>query len=183
MAKITIGDHEFDSYQSVEDAGAFLAGDVMRATSWALRNEPAQARGLVSATRMVRQLPWCAGEPPAYDGDVPPVLAEVVSMLAADLLAKPKLFADASGNSEVKSAKAGSAQVEFFSPVRGGPPLPRALWDMLVNANLVCLAADAASDDSLLTGPFVSGISGGDCRPWRGRYADDLVRDDCEGLA
>jgi hypothetical protein len=96
------------------------------------------------------------------------VVKEVTAMLAADLLAKPKLFADASGNTNVKSVKAGSASVDFFSPVVGGPPLPRALWDMLLNADLVCLASGGSVND----GPFVSGAASG-CRPLYGRQPWD----------
>jgi hypothetical protein len=170
MVKVTIGDPEveYDSFISVEDATTFLVGDVARAAGWALRNADAKARGLVSATRMLIGLPWCDGVP---DLDAAPaVVQEVTAMLAADLLAKPRLFADATGNSNVKSVKAGSASVEFFSPVAGGAPIPRALWDMLLAADLVCLTDDL--DEALTDGPFVSGISDG-CRPLYGRYPWD----------
>jgi hypothetical protein len=88
-------------------------------------------------------------------------------MLAADLLAKPRLFSDASGNSNVKIAKGGSAQVEFFQPVKGGPALPRALWDMLALAGLVGLAVE-----SELAAPFISGTNAGQ-RPLGGRCPID----------
>ena len=167
--KVTIGEHEFDALTTVEKASAYLAGDVARATAWALRNEPAQARGIVSATRLMLGLPWCEGKAPDPEADTQPAaIEEVAAMLAADLLAKPRLFADASGSSNVKSAKAGSAQVEFFAPVEGGPMIPMALWRQLLNAGLVCTGA---SDDGALAGAYVSGASDG-CRPWEGRYAD-----------
>ena len=116
---------------------------------------------------MLLALPWCDAAP-AFD-DAPQVVADVTAMLAADLLAKPRLFADASGNSNVKSAKAGSAQVEFFSPVSGGPPLPRALWDLLDSAGLVCLGGGEFSTND---GPFVSG-SDYAVRPLYGRLPWD----------
>lgn len=168
--KVTIGTHEFDALTTVEKAGVFLAGDVARAAGWALRQPDAQGRGIVSATRMMLALPWLEGKAPDPKADEQPaVIEEVAAMLAADLLAKPRLFADASGNSNVKTAKAGSAQVEFFAPVEGGPMIPMALWRQLLNAGLVCNGA--GSDDGLTSGAYVSGASDG-CRPWEGRYAD-----------
>lgn len=161
--KVTIGTFEYDVFEGVEGADQWLAGDVMRATGWALRQTDTKARGLVSATRMLIGLPWC---PPGFTFDnVPPVVAGVTAMLAADLLAKPKLFADATGDRGVKIAKAGSAMVEFFAPVEGGPPLPRALWDQLTRAGLICAMDD---DLTLDAGPFVSGVMGDEpCRPVR----------------
>lgn len=168
--KVTIGTHDFDALTTVEAAGAFLAGDVARATVWALRQPDAQGRGIVSATRMLLALPWCEGKAPDPTADEQPAaIEEVAAMLAADLLAKPRLFADASGNSNVKTAKAGSASVEFFSPVKDGPPIPMALWRQLANAGLVCAAI--GDDDGLTSGAYVSGASDG-CRPCEGRYAD-----------
>lgn len=183
MAQVTIGTHTFDVLVGLDEAGRHLAGDVQRATGWAIRQPEAQGRGIVSATRLLLGLPLCD----APDLNAPhPVLAEVAAELAADLVAKPKLFADASGSSNIKTAKAGSAQVEFFAPVTGGPPLPIAMWKRLQAAGLICMAGDAANpavEESGLGGPFVSGISDG-CgnRPLLGRYAFDLRRDDCEGL-
>lgn len=167
MAKVDIGTESYDSFTSLERAGVFLAGDVMRAAPWALLGEPAQSRALVSATRMLMALPWCDA-PPTYAA-APAVVQDVQAMLAADLAAKPKLFADATGNSNIKSVKAGSAQVEFFSPVAGGPPLPMALWNMLQAAGLMCLGTDVPSAND---GAYVSGISDG-CRPLGGRYPWD----------
>ena len=135
---VTIGTTEYQAFQSVEGADEYLGGDISRATSWALANNDAKGRALVSATRMMIALPWCAETPdPAEDQQSP--IPEVAAMLAADLNANPALFADASGASNIKSAKAGSAQIEFFSPVDGGPPIPKALWTLLLTANLVCL--------------------------------------------
>jgi hypothetical protein len=166
MVTITLGGNDYDSFTDVAEATIYLAGDVLRAASWATRQPEAQGRGLISATRQLLALPWCDG-PPAFDA-VPPVVAEVTAMLANDLLTKPKLFADATGNSAVKSVKAGSAQVEFFHPVAGGPPLPKQLWDLLNQAGLMCLGTGTSGEG----GAYVSGISDG-CRPLAGRYPWD----------
>lgn len=170
MATITIGTVEYASFISAEDATAYLGGDISRATGWALLNEDAQKRALISATRMLLTLPWCDTPPdPAVD-PAPAVVQEVTAMLAADLGAKPKLFADATGDSNIKRAKAGSAEIEFFSPVDGGPPIPMALWKRLLSANLVCYGL--GDTDVTLDGAVPHGTS--DCvRPLGGRYPWD----------
>lgn len=174
MPQITLGGNEYDSFVSEATATIFLAADIARSASWALLAEDTQKRALISATRMLQTMPWCDTEnPPDPAGDeasIDDTVEQVTAMLAADLAAKPKLFADASGNSNVKSVKAGSASVEFFSPVAGGPPIPKALWDMLNAAGLVCLGN--AGEGSSLDGPYFSGISDG-CRPLGGRYPWD----------
>lgn len=168
MPQIELGGVLHNAFADVAFADGYLAGDVMRAAPWALRNAEAKGRGLISATRMMLQLPWCDDAVPAFDG-APDAVKEVTAMLASDLLAKPKLFADASGSSNVKTAKAGSAQVEFFRPVEGGPMIPNALWTQLLNAGLVC-GPDLG--DGLNDGAFVTGICEG-TRPLGGRYACD----------
>ena len=166
MPTVDIGSSTYPAFIDQDGADEFLAGDVARAVGWALRNPDAKNRGIVSATRLLLSMPWCEAAPDPNDA-VPAVLAEVTAMLAADLVAKPKLFADASGSSNVKTAKAGSAQVEFFAPVEGGPPIPRALWDLLVRAGLLCLPDRGGA----VGGAYFTGTSDG-CRPFEGRYAD-----------
>lgn len=169
MATVTIGSTDYDAFEDIAGANDYLAADIVRAAPWALLNEDAKGRALVSATRMMLALPWCEDAPdPTVDQASP--IPEVAAMLAADLAAKPALFADASGNSNIKSAKAGSASIEFFSPVDGGPPLPKALWDRLLIAGLVCLGT--SSGDPTLDGAIPHGTSDG-CRPLYGRYEWD----------
>lgn len=161
MATVDIGASTYSTFADVDFADDYLAADVARSATWATRNADAKGRGMVSAARMLAALPWCDGVPD-YDA-APAVVQEVNAMLASDLLTKPKLFADASGNTNVKAVKAGSAGVEFFSPVSGGTPIPKALWDMLNAAGLVCLGSSGTND-----GAIVTGISDG-CRPLSGR--------------
>ena len=169
MVKITIGSAEYDSYISVDGADEYLAADIARAGAWATRNADTKARALVSSTRMMVDLPWCDAVP-GFDDAASPV-PEVTAMLAADLAAKPALFADASGNSNIKVAKAGSASVEFFSPVSGGAPIPKALWDKLNAAGLVCLPSNGVDGQLPNDGAIVTGADG--CRPTWGRYPWD----------
>lgn len=166
MPTVDIGPEVFDVFADVDQADTYLAGDVLRAPGWALQLAPdAKERGLVSATRMLLELPWCDAVP---DFDTAPeVVQQVTAMLAADLLAKPKLFADATGDSNVKSARGGSAQVEFFRPTEGGPAIPAQAWNMLVRAGLVGCVEEGDTG-----GPYVSGICAG-LRPLGGRYPWD----------
>ena len=167
MPKVDIGAEVYDSFISLDRANVYLAGDILRAVPWGLANDDARGRGLVSATRLLQSLPWV--DPAPTVAAAPDVVQQVTAMLAADLVAKPKLFADASANSNVKSAKAGSASVEFFRPVEGGPLIPSALWRMLLTAGLV--ASTSGSDDAT-AGALVTGL-GGRRRPLCGRIAGD----------
>jgi hypothetical protein len=170
MAVITIGANNYDSFISVADADVYLAADISRGAAWLALSDDPKARGLISATRMLLALTWCDTAPDPADDDAPQVVQDVTAMLAADLVAKPKLFADASANSNVKRAKGDTAEVEFFSPVSGAPPLPLALWNRLLAAGLVCLGT--IDDDVTLDGAIPTGTS--DCiRPLSGRYPWD----------
>ncbi len=178
MASVTIGSTNYPSYASVADADAYLAADAIRAAAWALRNPEAKARGLVTATRLLQSLAWCGGTVPNVDAP-PPVVVDVTAMLAADGLSNPRVFSNPSGAlpKGVKSAQAGKAAVEFFGPVgqaaTAATGLPDGLWGLLKSAGLVgCIAGPTAND-----GPFVSGISGGDCDRWP--YGGIFWDDDC----
>lgn len=166
---VSIGGTDYDSFQTVAGADAYLAADISRATAWALLNDDTKGRALVSATRQLLGLPWCDATPDPTVDQAEPV-PSVTAMLAADLAAKPKLFADASANSNIKRAKAGSAEIEFFSPVDGQPPLPLSLWNTLLSAGLVCLGL--GDTDVTLDGADPHGTS--DCvRPLGGRFPWD----------
>lgn len=166
MAKVDIGDEVYDSFISLDKADVYLAGDILRAVAWSLSNDDAKGRGLVSATRLLEGLPWV--EPPTMV-DTPLVVQQVTAMLAADLLADPALLANASGDSNVKSVKAGSAAVEFFQPIEGGPLIPGALWRLLLNAGLVSVGSTDSGENA---GAIVTGILS-TRRPLCGRYPGD----------
>src|SRR3546814_10359225 len=98
-----------------------------------------QKRALITATRILLTMPWCGTVPdPAVDQDEP--IPSVTAMFAADLAANPDLATDASGDSNIKRAQAGSTEVEFFSPVAGGAPMPKSLWNILLAADMMCPA-------------------------------------------
>ena len=166
---IDINGNQYDAFADVATADDYLAGDVQRGPAWSAITDPDEkGRGLVSATRLMLTLPW-VGEVPDPSVDQLDPIPTVAAMLAADLVASPELFADASGNSNVKTVKAGSVDIEFFTPVQGGPPIPRRLWDMLAQAGLVSLDA---LGDTTIDQPFYSG--GDYCRPEWGRWPWDF---------
>lgn len=166
MATVTIGVTDYPSYENVADADLYLAADVKRAAIWAARSTDDKGRGLVSATRLLQQISWCGGTVP--DIDTPPdAVAQAAAMLAADGLAKPALFTSASGNSNIKVAKAGSAQVEYFRPVDTAAPLPADIWPLLTSAGLVGCPPDPSPND----GPYASGTYDG-CGPRPGECCD-----------
>lgn len=170
MVKVPIGEPpvEYDSFISVEDADEYLAADIVRATPWFLRNADNKGRALVSATRMMLTFPWCADPPIATEPQDSPI-PEITAMLAADMASRPKIATGGSGNSNIKSAKAGSAQVEFWGPVDGAPPIPQELWSQLIAAGLIC---PGDGDDGDVGEGFWA--SGGGChRPLSGRWPWD----------
>lgn len=166
MPTVDVGNEVFDVFGDLFEADSYLTGDVLRAAAWLPRTDDDKGRGLASATRMLLIMPWCIDPPPTIELAPDPV-KEASFMLAADLLANPDLFRDATGDSNIRSVGAGSARVEFFRPVEGGPPIPIDLWNRLVRAGLVgCVSADG------FEAPFVSGAWPGP-RPLGGRCADD----------
>lgn len=166
-ATVTIGANTYKVLAPIAFADEYLAGDVMRAAPWATRNNDAKARGMVSATRKLVTLPWVTPIDLDADDQVE-VIKEAASMLASDMLSKPKIAGSAPGASNLKSVKAGSAQVEFFSPVDAKSPLPDDIWALLVASGLMGSTISDGSNE----GAFVSGA--GCCRPFDGRY-DDCV--------
>lgn len=131
MPIITITGTDYPTYITVADADKYLAVDVQRADLWASRTELQKQRGIVSATRFLQALTWASGEAPLTTDD--PVLyplAEATALLAADFLATPALASGGGTGSNVKRAKAGSAEVEFFRPV-AGYPMPLDVFNLL----------------------------------------------------
>lgn len=129
MPEIVLNAFSYPSYATVAEADSYLAADVQRADDWAGTPPERKARALISATRLLGLQNWTAGAPPSTEGTIDPRVVMAAILLAADVAGNPAL---ASGveNSNVKRVKAGSAEVEFFAPVKGGG-LPPALKEVL----------------------------------------------------
>lgn len=122
MPIITITGTDYPTYTTVAEADTYLAVDVQRATAWAARTTLQKQQGLITATRFLQSLTWASGAAPlTTDDPVASPLPEATAMLAADFLATPALASGGGTGSNVKRAKAGSAEVEFFRPVTGYP--------------------------------------------------------------
>lgn len=134
MAQVTIGGNQYDVYADVAFADEYLAADAVRYATWAaLTTAGDKERLLVSATRLLQRQTWKAGTPPDV-ADPPLVVKEATALLAADIALKPTVSDNGSTASNVKVVGAGSARVEFFSPVEGRalPPAAFALLSELL---------------------------------------------------
>lgn len=129
MASVTIGTNSYPSFVTVDEADIYLAADVERGELWAIATEEEHARGVISATRFLLRLTW-RDTPPDPNGTPPQVVLDACCLLAADMLISPDLYSNPSTASNIKSAGAGPAKVEFFRP-QAGTPLPTLIWSML----------------------------------------------------
>lgn len=151
MPSVTIGTASYDVYTSVAEATDYLNADMARHSVWSAASDDNKKRGLVSATRLIQQAPQWNGQAPSPSDASPDLdLKAATSLLAADIVAKPSLSSGASTASNVKSAGAGSAKVEFFKPVSGN------LFPDVVMSLLAPLWANL-SGGTLSVGGMVSG--------------------------
>lgn len=169
MATVSIGGVDFDSFEDVAGADAFLVADILRAGPWSTREADQKARGLISASRRIATLPW-VGDPPDFNSP-PTIVKEVTAMFAADLIGNPTLLGTAANQDNVRSLNVKSVAVEFFAPggSNDGLPIPRIFWDMLTLAGLVSLKGDSSDIDPPV---FISGACNYE-RPLAGRYEED----------
>lgn len=174
MPDVDIGGTAYPSYATVDFADEYLAADALRAAGWAGLTEDGKGRSLVSATRLLQRLCWSAGQAPLTDDPaLDPLITEATSLMAADIASKPSLGDSASTGTDLKRAKAGPAEVEFFRNFES-TPLPTAAWQLLLQTGMLCENA-GASDDGL-----GAGIITGSGYPSRfDGYRHDYYLDDC----
>ena len=63
MATVDIGSNSYEAFADADFADEYLAADILRADSWAILSDDNKGRALVSATRFLLALPWCAEAP------------------------------------------------------------------------------------------------------------------------
>lgn len=175
VATVTIGGNNYNVYgltsAPVTDATTYFAGQLgASATAWGAATADNRARALVSAVRwMERAVVWsgtktsgaqpldwprngasCDGTAVA-DGTIPDEVA-LAEFELAGLILRDASVAEGSGTgSNIRRAKAGSAEVEYFSATAGGPTdtrLPQVAHDLVK-----CLYGGATG----IAEPFVSG--------------------------
>jgi len=156
-----------NSYGSRAEADAYFA-DSIKGDDWAAIADAKKDQGLVEATRVLEREHWSgAKEDPLQDLDFPRTgltcnsedvtAAESLETIktaqfeyALDIIAKPAILNvnDPTGLNNIKSAGAGSAKVEFFSPSKSSK-YPETVKD-IIN----CFLAGSSAE---VTGSYVSG--------------------------
>lgn len=177
VATLTLGADSYSVYALTSDA----LGDAkeyfsarLGAAAWNDADNPDRKRALISATRMLDRRPlwsgtvtdlvtpqplqWprdgatCRGDA-VPDGTTPDALAEGGFELALALLEDEAIQDSPGTGSNVKRAKAGSAEVEFFVPTAGSSS--ETLFPQVVHELVACYFSGNAAG---LAAPFVSGL-------------------------
>ncbi len=146
MAVIVIGGANYDGYATVAEADTYLAADASRAVAWALLDADAKGRALMSGTRLLERQCWESGTAPDPTGVIIEPLRDATILLAADISVDPSKGDSGSTATNLKRAKAGSAEVEFFRDT-SSLPLPDAPYALLVPTGLLCGTSGASSTD------------------------------------
>lgn len=142
ITPITIGGVGYVSYASVAEADDRLAIDPVRSAAWEVAPINTKGAHLVAATKRLDLLTW-AGQRAATPDTQPnkwprtgvtypdgavvsnsevPIEVQDATILLAGSIALDSEQANAGrGGSNIRSVGAGSARVEFFKPVAGGP--------------------------------------------------------------
>ena len=137
ITTINIGGVNYTSYASVVEADAYLAVDPTRSAAWAALNPDQKGTNLVAATRRLDLLQWsgekvdpnqetqwprnnatCDGESVPNTG-VPKPVENATGLLAGSITRDASASNQGTSGSNIKKAKAGSADVTFFRPTNG----------------------------------------------------------------
>lgn len=161
LTTITINSVEYQSYASVTEADEYLAVDPERGAAWATLDNDTKGAHLVAATRRLdmesypgekedenQTTEWprtnatCNGEP-IPDGIIPQELEDATILLAGSIALDASAAAGGIAASNIKSAGAGSAKVEFFRPTSSNFSL--ATMQPTVFATVRCLLSGSQS--------------------------------------
>lgn len=164
MATITLGGNDYDSFEDIAGADIFLAADPQYYASWDIADDDTKARGLITASRFVLALCWAAGDPPDF-ATAPDSVRQAVSLLAATTVGNASaLSGENAAGSNIRRARAGSAEIEYFGKTEGQgyasaaslPPRVKALLD---GDELLC----TSSTSSAIGVPFYGGTGAPRC--------------------
>lgn len=172
---------------AVTDAGTYWSGRMgAGATAWAAASADEKAQALIMASDWIdRASDWtgskttaaqprewprdnatnqCTGES-ITSGTVPDALATATFWLAGQILVDPTIVDSSGEGSNVKKAKAGSAEVTFFTPTIGGASdvrLPTVAHDYLKcylsSGTSIITPSGTGDDDDSYFGPGDWGI-------------------------
>lgn len=176
VATITIGADNFSVYgltaDPLADANSYFAGR-LGVTAWTAATDDTKRAALVTAVRMLdRRVLWsgtktvssqplqwprdgatCRSEA-VPDGTIPDDIALGEFELALALLEDEAIQDSNNTGTNLKRAKAGSAEVEFFQPTRAGG-IGVHKFPQVVHELVGCYSAGAANRE----GPFVDGTN------------------------
>lgn len=171
---ITLNTIDYVSYASVAEADARLAVDPVRSAAWLALTDDAKGINLVAATNRLdyerysgtkevnsQENKWprigaTCNSTAIPDGDIPLELEKATILLAGTIAITPTASSAGSASSNIKRAKAGSAEVEFFRPTGANFSIAKQSPDVF--ALIKCLLEGASSG-----GPgsgFASGTTG-----------------------
>jgi len=152
LSTITIAAVNYVSNASMVEANEFLAVDPVRAATWATLTDDEKGAKLVAATRRLNPLNWMGtktnGEgtqPDAWprtgvtyeDGttvsttEVPIEVGQATMFLAGSIAINATTAQTATGGSNKKRLKAGSAEIEYFAPVKGKALQDETAWGLV----------------------------------------------------
>jgi len=147
MGSVTIGSDTFNIYGTSAGADTYLAARI--GSTWSAQSATTKAQALVSATRAIQTYLAGLGFTVDPSGAVDTEIENATYEYANGLVADAGLIDQANANSNTRRLKAGSAEIEYFRPERGGR-FPSAVQALLT-------AWISGQGGSLSSSPYVSG--------------------------
>lgn len=129
MGTVTIGSSTYNVYGTHAELTAYAGGSLTHAAIYAASDTTEQQRALVEATRILASLSW-VDTANASVTTASALVVQAAQELALAGLANVAVFTAATSSVNVKSAGAGPAAVEFFSPIKVGR-FPVRVMDLL----------------------------------------------------
>ena len=146
MATVTINGETYETYADVATADTYLNADLALSAGWSALSTDDKGRALVGATRVFDTLDWKGkktsdSQPIEWprtgiDGVDPNVIPDDIIAgnvtYAAQIGADPTIVNNQNSGNNQKRAKAGSAEIEYFSPSdKNSPKLPVRVNDLV----------------------------------------------------
>lgn len=143
MISIVVGTN---SYISLSDADSYL-NQLLGQDQWLCRSDLDKTKALITSSEQISLFvkSSCAlGQILIINES----LQRATSKLAAEILTDPKIISQSNTSENIKRAKAGSAEVEFFRPTSGA---------RFPSTVMTLLQASGCIDGNSISAPFVSG--------------------------
>ena len=175
ITTITINTVNYTAYASLAEVNAYLAVDPTRNTAWNALTDEQKNINIVASTRRLdlldfsgektggatqeRQWPrtgaTCNGVDIGTTTDVPIEIQNATALLAGSITLDSTVSNAGTSGSNIESVRAGSAQVQFFSPETGVAVQDQTVFDMVS-----CLLAGNAAAIGTAGFGLASGTTG-----------------------